>query len=96
MIAIQIDQKELTELYMNEIRKSIERLEQDMTFWDAKELKRQTNMSWNSIQEFFFHDPDFPKFKVNQKWYFPAAECRAFLIKWAEGYQVGFRNVSSL
>ena len=84
MIQIQVDEQELKEIYMDEVKKRLERLEQEVTFWDTKELKRQTNMSWNTIQEQFFHNPDFPKFKLNQKWYFPAAECRAFLIRWAE------------
>lgn len=51
-------------------------------FWDAKELRRQTCMSWTFILDTFFHDPRFPKFKVRTKWLFPAAEARQFLTMW--------------
>lgn len=87
MIEIQVNEQEIKELYLVEVKKRLERLEQEVTFWDTKELKRQTNMSWNTIQEYFFHDQEFPKFKLNQKWYFPAKECRAFLMKWAKSHQ---------
>lgn len=83
MIQLQVDEKELEKLYMDEIRKRLDKLDQDLTFWDSKELRRQTSMSWNTIQDHFFHDPDFPKFSTGNKWYFPAEECREFLKQWA-------------
>lgn len=57
-------------------------MEHNYTFWDTKELKRRTCMSWSFIQEQFFFDPRFPKFKVNSKWLFPAKEAEEFLLKW--------------
>lgn len=51
-------------------------------FWDSKELKRQTCLSWNTIQDKFFFDPAFPKRKVGGKWLYPAKETAAFLEKW--------------
>lgn len=93
MIQIQIDEKQLNELYMSEIKKRLDQFDKELTFWDTKELKRQTNMSWNTIQELFFHDPDFPKFKIAVKWYFPAVECRAFLLEWAASNRHTFPNL---
>ncbi len=83
MFQIQVDQDELKQIYLDEVQKRLERIELDVTYWDAKELRRQTNMSWNTMQDKFFHDLDFPKFKVGSKWYFPAKECRAYLEQWA-------------
>ncbi|WP_054637158.1 group-specific protein [Thalassobacillus sp. C254] len=82
MIEVKVDQKELKELYMQEIKKRLDQLDNEITFWDAKELKRQTNMSWNTIQDKFFFDPDFPKFKVGNKWYFPSEKTKEFLNNW--------------
>jgi len=87
LIQLQIDQEQLKELYMNEVKKRLDQIEQEVTYWDAKELRRQTNMSWNTIQDKFFHNPDFPKFSTGNKWYFPAKECRAFLERWARENQ---------
>lgn len=83
MIKIQLDEQQLKEIYLEEIDKRLKEIDEEISFWDTKELKRQTNMSWNTIQDNFFHDPDFPKFKLGQKWYFPAYECKAFLRNWA-------------
>ncbi|MCR1833109.1 group-specific protein [Oceanobacillus caeni] len=87
MFQIQVDQDELKQIYLEEIQKRLNKIELEITFWDTKELKRQTNMSWNTIQDKFFHDPDFPKFNTGGKWYFPAKECRAFLERWAKDNQ---------
>ncbi|SCM00677.1 Group-specific protein [Bacillus cytotoxicus] len=46
-------------------------------------------MSWNTIQDQFFFDPRFPKFKVGQKWYFPAKQTQKFLLEWAEEKMLG-------
>lgn len=84
LIEVQVDENQLKKLYTSVIEKRLEQLDLEVTYWDTKELKRQTNMGWNAMQENFFHDPDFPKFKVGHKWYYPAEECRAYLIKWAK------------
>jgi hypothetical protein len=96
MIKIQVNEAEIKALYQNEIQKHLERLDNEVTFWDTKELQRQTNMSWNTIKEYFFHDPKFPKFKLNQKWYFPAKECREFLLKWAENMGEAFSGKEAI
>lgn len=82
MLTIQIDEKALENQYLLEMRKRLEQLERRHTFWDMKELMKQTCMGENSIKEKFFYDPRFPKRKLNGKWYFPAAECEAFLLEW--------------
>lgn len=54
-----------------------------LVLWDSNDLKTYTRMSWNTIQDSFFHDPSFPKFKVGNKWFFPAKEAENFINHWA-------------
>lgn len=82
MINLQIDQRAIEEQFLDELRKRLDHIERRHTFWDMKELMRQTNMGESSIKEKFFYDPRFPKHKVGGKWYFPAVECEAFLLAW--------------
>ncbi|MDQ0412679.1 hypothetical protein [Mesobacillus stamsii] len=82
MLSIQLDEKAIEEQFLLEMKKKLEQIERRHTFWDMKELTRQTNMGENSIKEKFFYDPRFPKHKIGGKWYFPAAECEAFLLQW--------------
>lgn len=96
MIEIQVNEAEIKAMYQAELQKRLDQLENEVVFWDTKELKRQTNMSWNTIQDYFFHDPNFPKFKLNQKWYFPARECREFLISWAENMSQTFARKEAM
>lgn len=82
MLQVQIDETAVQEQIRQRIAELVKEVDAEMVFWDAKELQRRTCMSWNFIQQQFFFDPRFPKFKVGNKWYFPAKEAREFLLKW--------------
>ncbi|WP_430476725.1 hypothetical protein [Bacillus cereus] len=82
MLDIKIDEQKIEELFLEELRKRLDNIEQRKTFWDMKELCRQTSMSGSSIREYFFYDERFPKFKIGGKWYFPALEAENFLLMW--------------
>lgn len=82
MLSIHFDEKAIEEQFLNELRRKLEHIERRHTFWDMKELMKQTNMGESNIKEKFFYDERFPKYKVGGKWYFPAAECEAFLLQW--------------
>lgn len=84
MLEIQIDRQMAKELFLEEVKKRVNELDQSTTMWDTKELKRQTCMSWNTIQDNFFFEEDFPKVKLGGKWYFPAKKTREFLEGWLE------------
>ncbi|WP_374717919.1 hypothetical protein [Neobacillus sp.] len=82
MISLQLDEQQIEQRFLEELRKRLDSIEKRCTFWDMKELCRQTNMSENNIKEKFFYDPRFPKHKIGSKWYFPAKECEEFLLMW--------------
>jgi len=82
MIRVQVNEQEVREIIQQQVAEALQKLDNDLVFWDAKELQRRTCMCWNTIQQHFFHDPRFPKAKVGAKWYFPAREAREFLEQW--------------
>ena len=82
MIEVKIDEEVVRNMLQVEIEKKVAKLSKGYVFWDTPELKRRTCMSWNTMQEHFFHDPNFPKVKIGGKWYYPAKETEEFLIKW--------------
>lgn len=82
MISVEFNQNQLDEVVREEIKKKMSEIDYCHTFWDTKELKRRTCMSWGTIQDTFFHDEDFPKMKIGGKWYFLAKETENFLISW--------------
>lgn len=82
MIKVEIDEIEVRRMYLEKLKEKMEEVESELVFWDSKELMRRTCMCWNTMQDKFFFDPRFPKFKVGKRWYFPAKETREFLIEW--------------
>jgi hypothetical protein len=82
LLSVQVDDQQVKQLYLEKIEEKVKELDAELVFWDRKELLKRTCMSWNFILEKFFTDPRFPKHKVGAKWYFPAQETKAFLIKW--------------
>lgn len=82
MLTVEINENEVRNLYLEMLEEKIREVDAEMVFWDANELKRRTCLSWNTIQDKFFYDPRFPKFKVGQKWMFPAEETKKFLLQW--------------
>lgn len=82
MLNLQINEKEVEKLFFQELKKRLDELQHRQTFWDMKELVRQTNMSEPFIKEKFFFDKRFPKHKVGSKWFFPAKEAEEFLLIW--------------
>lgn len=63
-INIQINEKLVKEMLNDKLECHLKQLESRFTFWDMKELCRQTCMSENSIKEKFFYDERFPKRRV--------------------------------
>lgn len=84
MIDVKINEVEVKQLCREKISELIKEVDAEYVFWDAKELRRRTCMSWNFIQEQFFFDQRFPKRKVGNKWYFPARQTREFLERWLD------------
>ncbi|MFL0495700.1 group-specific protein [Priestia megaterium] len=82
MLIIEIDQEEARKLMLQKIEEKIKSINEELVFWDTKELRRRICMSWSTIQKEFFYDPRFPKHKVGSKWYFAALETEAFLLQW--------------
>jgi hypothetical protein len=82
MFTIQLDQAEIEDLFLEELKKRLDEIQHQYTFWDMKTLCEQTKMSENNIKEKFFYDSRFPKYKVGGKWLMPAKEAKQFLLQW--------------
>ncbi|MFP7171916.1 group-specific protein [Terribacillus halophilus] len=84
MIEVSVDENEVRKLTLEKVEEHLKKMNRELVFWDRRELERRTCMSWPSIQKEFFFHPEFPKYKVGAKWYFPAEKTRQFLLNWLE------------
>lgn len=82
MLNVQIDEQEVKKMALEKIEELLKDVEKELVFWSRQELIRRTCLSWNTIQEYFFFDPRFPKHKIGNKWMFPAQATKQFLLTW--------------
>lgn len=82
LINIKVNEDELKRLFIEKLEERFRTLDKDLVFWDTSELKRRTCLSWNTIQDKFFYDPRFLKYKVGGKWLYPAEQTKEFLLQW--------------
>ena len=84
MLEVKVDEQIIQQLVKEEIQQKLKEVDSELVFWDRNELMRRTCMSWNFIQDQFFFNPEFPKYKVGTKWLFPAEKTKRFLLEWLE------------
>ncbi|GIQ63593.1 hypothetical protein PACILC2_21610 [Paenibacillus cisolokensis] len=89
LISVQVDDSVVLAQLKEQVAEKLKEYDAELVFWDRQELMRRTCMSWNFIQDQFFFDPRFPKFKIGNKWYFPAKETREFLVEWIREQKTG-------
>lgn len=82
MINVQVNKNVIEQVFLEEVKKRLDQLENQQVFWDMKTLCKVTCMSEPFIKDQFFYDPRFPKFRVGKKWLFPVKECEEFLLMW--------------
>ncbi len=63
MISVQVDEKEVRNLYLAKVEEVVKEIDAELVYWDANELKRRTCMGWNTIQKTFFLTLDFQNTK---------------------------------
>ncbi len=56
----------VTELYLSEVQKHLEKIEMDTALLDSKQLCQFLNLSWPTIEKLFLNDPKFPKIRVGK------------------------------
>lgn len=78
MLTFQIDQTLLEEKVARELSKRLEQIEHRVTFWDTKELCKQTNMSLNFIKETFFMIQGSLNIEWVQNGFFPLKNVNSF------------------
>jgi len=83
MLQVQVDEQQLLEMAREEIQAKLKTVESEFVFWDVKTLCQKTCMSKSFVLNTFFHQPDFPKFRVGTKWLIPATEGKEWLLQWA-------------
>lgn len=81
-VTFEVDKAAFMQMYHEKLDQAIKQADAESVFWDTNELVKRTCMSFDTIQKTFFYHPQFPKFKIGGKWYYPARKTRDFLEAW--------------
>lgn len=81
MIQVNIDQEQLKALYLEKMEERIKEIEETVFFMNSKQLQNYLNMSWNSIDKHFLHDPEFGAIRIGAKWLFNKRQVDSFMQK---------------
>jgi excisionase family DNA binding protein len=84
MLNISLDENELKKLALEEVRKRVEKIEEDMFLIDSKELCRMLSLSRPTVEKLFLYDPNFPSMRVGKKWLFNRQEVKEYINRWSK------------
>ena len=84
MIEITVDEEALRTLYLEELNKRLDKLEEESYLINTKQLCEMLSLSLPTIQKVFLSDPDFPYMRIGAKWVFHRKKVEAYIDKWAE------------
>ncbi|WP_404459350.1 helix-turn-helix domain-containing protein [Sutcliffiella horikoshii] len=83
MLNITLDENELKKLYLEEVRKRVEGIEEQMLLIDIKELCKMLSLSRPTVEKLFIYNPKFPAMRVGKKWLFNRKEVEEYIKRWS-------------
>lgn len=83
MFNISLDENELKKMALEEFRKRMEEIEEDMFLIDTKELCKLLSLSRPTVEKLFIYNPDFPSIRVGKKWLFNRQEVKEYINRWS-------------
>jgi predicted DNA-binding transcriptional regulator AlpA len=86
IVQLSLNEEELRELYLLEVKKVLENIEMETMLIGSKQLCKMLDLSWPTVEKLFLSDPEFPKIRVGKKWSFNRKEVQEYIDKW-------FKNV---
>ncbi|WHX78850.1 excisionase family DNA-binding protein [Priestia flexa] len=83
MFNISLDENEFKKLALEEVRKRVEEIEEDMFLIDTKELCKLLSLSRPTVEKLFIYNPNFPSIRVGKKWLFNRNEVKEYINRWS-------------
>jgi excisionase family DNA binding protein len=83
MLNISVNDDELKKLYLEEVRKRVDEIEEQMLLIDTKELCKMLSLSRPTVEKLFIYNQDFPSMRVGKKWLFPRKEVEEYIRRWS-------------
>jgi excisionase family DNA binding protein len=89
IVNLSVNEESLKKIYVQEVKKHLEKIEKDTFLMDSKQLCKMLNLSWPTIEKLFLKDPSFPKMRVGNKWLFNRGEVKKYIDTWSDEIRQG-------
>ncbi|WP_042461759.1 helix-turn-helix domain-containing protein [Neobacillus dielmonensis] len=83
MLNISVNDDELKKLYLEEVRKRVDEIEEQKLLIDVNELCSMLSLSRPTVEKLFISNPNFPSLRVGKKWLFPRKEVEEYIKRWS-------------
>ncbi|WP_099363770.1 excisionase family DNA-binding protein [Fredinandcohnia onubensis] len=83
MLNISVDENEFKKMALEEFRKRMEDIEEDVFLIDTKELCKLLSLSRPTVEKLFIFNPEFPSMRVGKKWLFNRQEVKEYINRWS-------------
>lgn len=84
IIQFSLNEEGLKALYLQEVKKHLEKFEMETILLDSKELCKTLNLSWPTIEKLYLQDPNFPSIRIGKKWLFNREKVKEYLHQWSD------------
>jgi excisionase family DNA binding protein len=83
MFNVSLDQDTAKAIYLEEVRKHIEEIEQQTLLIDIKELCKMLSLSRPTVEKLFIYNPDFPTLRIGKKYLFNRNQVVDYINRWS-------------
>ncbi|MGG1676885.1 helix-turn-helix domain-containing protein [Neobacillus sp. NRS-1170] len=83
MFNVSLDQDTAKAIYLEEVRKRIEEIEQQTLLIDIKELCKMLSLSRPTVEKLFIYNPDFPTLRIGKKYLFNRNQVVDYINRWS-------------
>ena len=82
MLNISLDENELKKLYLEEVQKRLDEIEEQALLIETKELCKMLSLSRPTVEKLFIFNPEFPAIRMGRKWLFHRKEVEQYIGRW--------------
>jgi predicted DNA-binding transcriptional regulator AlpA len=84
MFNVSLDQDTAKSIYLEEVRKRVDEIEQQRFLIDTKELCKMLSLSRPTVEKLFICKPDFPVIRIGKKLLYNRKEIEVYIDEWGK------------
>jgi excisionase family DNA binding protein len=84
IIQLSLNEEGLKALFIQEVKKHLEKFEKEAILLDSKDLCKVLRLSWPTVEKIYLQDPNFPSIRIGKKWLFNREKVKEYIDQWSD------------